>query len=132
VETPEALRASIAAMARHVAPAGLLIVEPWITPAGFDPSHPTRPILVDQPGLQAVRMNDSRVEGGMSVMDFHYLIARRGQPIEHLVETHSLGLFTDDEYRAAFEGAGLQVEHDPVGLMGRGLWIGRRSATLEH
>lgn len=28
-----------------------------------------------------------------------------------------------DEYRSAFEAAGLSVEHDADGLMGRGLWI---------
>ena len=45
--------------------------------------------------------------------------------MEHLVETHTLGLFTDDEYRSAFDAAGLEVEHDVDGLMGRGLWTGR-------
>ena len=127
VQTPDALRSSIAAMARHVAPGSVLIVEPWLTPSSFDPSFPSRAVVVDRPGLQAVRMNDSRVEGGISIMDFHYLIARPGQPMDHLVETHTLGLFTDDEYRGAFEAAGLDVEHDADGLMGRGLWIGRRS-----
>lgn len=124
VQTPEALRSSVAAMAGHLAPGGLLIVEPWLTPSTFDPSFPSRVVVVDRPGLQAVRMNDSRVEGRLSIMDFHYLVARSGSPLEHLVETHSLGLFTDDEHRAAFEAAGLAVDHEPEGLMGRGLWIG--------
>jgi len=127
VQTPEALGSAIAAMARHLAPGGVLIVEPWFTPSAFDPSHPSHAAVIDRPDVQAVRMNDSRVEGGMSVMDFHYLIARSGQPMEHLVETHTLGLFTDDEYRRALEAAGLAVEHDAGGLMGRGLWIGRRA-----
>ena len=128
VRTPEALRSSVAAMARHLAPGGLLVVEPWLTPSTFDPNFPGRAVLVETPELVGVRMNDSRVAGGMSVMDFHYLIARPGQPVEHLVETHTLGLFTDDQYRAAFEGAELEVEHDADGLMGRGLWIGRAEA----
>jgi SAM-dependent methyltransferase len=127
VQTPEALRSSIAAMARHLALDGLLVVEPWLAPSTFDPSHPSRAVVVDRPELQAVRMNDSRVEGGISIMDFHYLIARPGQAMEHLIETHTLGLFTEDEYRGALEAAGLTVEHDADGLMGRGLWIGGRS-----
>jgi len=131
VQTPEALRSSVAAMARHVAPGGLLVVEPWLTPSAFDPSFPSRAVLIERPDLVGVRMNDSRVDGRLSIMDFHYLIARPGQPMEHVVETHTLGLFTDDEYRSAFEAAGLGVEHDADGLMGRGLWIGQRNAALD-
>ena len=127
VQTPEALRSAIAAMGRHVEPGGVLIVEPWLTPETFDPTHPSRAMVVEQPGLQGVRLNDTRVEGRLSIMDFHYLFGRPGQPVEHLVETHTLGLFTDAEHSAAFEAAGLTVEHDDAGLMGRGLWIGRQS-----
>jgi hypothetical protein len=59
-------------------------------------------------------------------MDFHHLIGRPGS-VEYVVQEHSLALYTDDEYRAALEAAGLAVEHDEEGPMGRGLWIGRRS-----
>jgi SAM-dependent methyltransferase len=128
VQTPDALRSSVAAMGRHVAPGGLLIVEPWLTPSRFDPTYPAGAMVVEGPDVVAVRLNDSRVEGGLSIMNFHYLLVRPGQPLEHLVETHTLGLFTDDEYRAAFQAAGLAVELDAEGLMGRGLYIGRGSA----
>lgn len=124
VQSPEAMRSAIAAMARHVAPGGLLIVEPWLTPSTFDPVFPGRVVVVERPGLTGVRLNDSRVDGRLSIMDFHYLIGRPGAPVEHLVETHTLGLFTDDEYRDAFEAAHVTADHDPNGLMGRGLWIG--------
>jgi hypothetical protein len=36
-------------------------------------------------------------------------------------------LYTSDEYRSAFESAGLVAELDPVGLMGRGLWVAQRA-----
>jgi hypothetical protein len=72
-------------------------------------------------------MNGSSVEGNVSIMDFHYLVARPGL-VEHLTETHAMGLFADDGYRSAFEDAGLVVEHDTDGLMGRGLWIGQRAS----
>lgn len=125
-ESPEGLERAAAAIARHVAPSGVLIVEPWLTPERFDLRSLGRVILAERSDLQAVRMNGSRIEGNRSILDFHYLVARPGS-VEHLTETHTMGLFTDDEYRSAFEGAGLSVEHDADGLMGRGLWIGRRS-----
>ena len=128
VGTPDAMRTAVASMARHLEPGGLLIVEPWLTPESFDPTHLGRVVTVRRPDLEAVRMNDSRVEDGMSVMDFHYLVARPAEPMRHLVETHALGLFTVEQYRAAFEAAGLDTEHDADGLMGRGLWIGRAPA----
>lgn len=122
VKSVNGLSRAVQAMARHLAPGGVLIVEPWLTPSTFDPAHMGRVIVAERPDLQAVRMNGSRVEGNVSVLDFHYLVATPGN-VEHLTETHALGLFTDDEYRSAFEGAGLSVEHDREGLMGRGLWI---------
>jgi len=124
VQTVANLGRAVAAMARHLAPSGVLLVEPWITPDNFDPNHIGRVVLAERPGLQAARMNGTRVEGRLSMLDFHYLIAGPGI-VEHLTETHTLGLFTDDEYASALEAAGLSVEHDPEGLMGRGLWIGR-------
>lgn len=127
-QTIDGLGSAVASMARHLEPGGLLIVEPWLTPAAFDPDHPSGVLVVERPDVVAVRMNDSRVEGRLSLMDFHYLVDRPGSPLEHLVETHSLGLFTDDEYRTALERAGLTVRHDADGLMGRGLWIGRAAA----
>jgi len=125
VQTADALRAAVAAMTRHVTPGGLLIVEPWLAPSTFDPTFPTRVMTVERSGLVGVRLNDSRVEGRLSIMDFHYLLRRPAAPVEHLVETHTLGLFTDEEHASAFEDAGLSVEHDVDGLMGRGLWIGQ-------
>lgn len=128
VQTLDGLGQAIETMSRHLAADGVLVVEPWFSPSTFDPTHVARPIVVDRPDLQAVRMNGSRVEDGRSFLDFHYLIARPGS-FEHLTETHVLGLFTDEDYRSAFAAAGLTAEHDPEGLIGRGLWIGQRASA---
>lgn len=84
-----------------------------------------RVIVAERPDLHAVGMNGTRVEDNVSFLDFHYLAARPGT-VEHLTETHRLGLFTDQEYRSTFENAGLSVEHDTDSFTGRGLWIGQR------
>ncbi|MGH2384923.1 MAG: class I SAM-dependent DNA methyltransferase, partial [Candidatus Limnocylindria bacterium] len=114
VQTTDGLGHAVAAMTRHLAPSGVLIVEPWLSPDRFDPHHIGRAMVVERPELHAVRMNGSRVDGSRSFLDFHYLVGRPGT-VEHFTETHTLGLFTDDEYRSAFERAGLTVEHDLEG-----------------
>lgn len=53
------------------------------------------------------------------------MVATLGQ-IEHFTEMHETGLFKHDEYLGAFMAAGLDVVHDPDGLGGRGLYIGRK------
>ena len=120
--TLDRLHAAVANMARHLAPGGLLIVEPWILPEDWQDRH-VGALFVDEPDLKVARVNHSRREGTVSILDFQYLV---GTPegVEHFAERHELGLFAHEDYRAAFERAELHVEHDPEGLMGRGLYMG--------
>jgi SAM-dependent methyltransferase len=118
---------AVANMARHLGAGGVLIVEPWLDRAQFTEGHIGGPLTAESDGIKVVRMNDARVDGHHSVMEFHYLVGRDGR-VEHFTERHSLSLFGAADYRAAFEAAGLRTEHDAEGLMGRGLWIGVRPA----
>lgn len=129
MQTLEDLLHAIANLAGHLADGGVLIVEPWLTPDRFDPNHLARPLIAEGDDFMVVRTNDSIVEGDgrLSTMNFHYLICRPGT-VTHIVETHTLGLFTPDEYQACFEAAGLDAAYDPEGLMGRGLWVAQRRA----
>jgi SAM-dependent methyltransferase len=122
----EHLNSAIASMARHVAPGGLLVVEPWWSPADWRLDGKPRAIFVDQPDLKLARMSISGREGNVAILDFHYL---RGTPegITTFTEPHRLGLFTTEEQLSAFRMAGLEVGHDPVGLTERGLFIGRKA-----
>jgi SAM-dependent methyltransferase len=123
VGTPERLELAIAAMARHLEPAGVLIVEPWLAPDVWVADQPHL-LAVDDPDLKIARMTISGREGRLAIMTFEYLV---GTPagIEKFSERHEAALFTDQEYRQAFVAAGLSVEHDPEGLIGRGLYIAR-------
>jgi SAM-dependent methyltransferase len=117
----EGLRAAIAALAAHLEPGGVLVVEPWLEPDDWIVNRP-HVLTVDEPELKVSRMNVSTREGRLAIMHFHYLV---GTPdgVQRFEERHEAALFTDEEYRTAFRAAGLTVEHDPEGLIGRGLYI---------
>src|SRR3954454_1703834 len=121
-KTEEGLRGAIASMARHLEPAGVLVVEPWLTPDVWGKPH-IGSVFVDEPELKIARMNVAETEGTVSVVEFKYLVGTL-EGVEHFSERHELGLFTIEQQVAAFESAGLSVEHDPEGPMGRGLYIG--------
>jgi ubiquinone/menaquinone biosynthesis C-methylase UbiE len=123
VRTAENLDRALRGMARHLAPGGLLLVEPWFTPGDWTPGK-THAMLVEEQDLKIARVSTSFGDGRLSWFDFHYLIATPAGT-EHLVERHELGLFERSELKAAFVKAGLAVRYDEVGLTGRGLWIGR-------
>ena len=118
----EGLAAAARALARHVEPGGLLLVEPWITPDAWIPGRP-HVLAHDAPGLALARVTLSGLRGDrFSTTEMHYVVATAAG-VPHFVQLHELYLFTQDEMRAAFEAAGLAAEHDPEGLIGRGLWV---------
>jgi SAM-dependent methyltransferase len=121
VRTEERLRSALAAMARHLQPGGVLVVEPWLSPDVWQDRH-VGGVFVDEPKLKIARMNAARRDGNVSVVDFHYLVATPAG-VEHFTELHELGLFTVEQHLAAFRAAGLEAEHDPEGPMGRGLYV---------
>jgi SAM-dependent methyltransferase len=122
VNTVSHLEEAVSNMSRHLAPGGILIVEPWIAPENWTAGK-TYAQLVDEPELKIARVSISGGKGSQSTIDFHYLVAT-AEGIEHFTEKHELGLFTDEEYLTSFRKAGLETIHDLVGFNGRGLYIG--------
>jgi SAM-dependent methyltransferase len=120
-ETVENLDRAVKSMGNHVESGGVLIVEPWFPPDAWQDGF-LDAIFVDEPALKLARMSISGREGRLSRIDLHYLVAT-ASGVEHFEETHELGLFTHEEYLDAFRSAGLEVEHDAEGLMGRGLYV---------
>jgi SAM-dependent methyltransferase len=126
VLTPETLNQAIATMARHVAPNGLLIIEPWWSPDNWLVDGKPRVLYVDEPDLKLARMALSGRDGDLATMELHFLIGSE-HGIQSFMELHRFALFSGEQMRAAFEEAGLQVSYDPVGLCGRGLYVGYKS-----
>jgi SAM-dependent methyltransferase len=121
MRTTENLHRAVAAMARHLAPGGVLVVEPFFTPEAWRDGE-LFGLWVDEPELKIARVNRNARRDRVAIMDFHYLV---GTPegVEHFTELHEAALFTHQEHLAAFRDAGLEPEHDPEGLMGRGLYL---------
>jgi len=125
VKTKLRLKKAVKTMSQHLLPGGVLLVEPWFTPQQW-PSGRVFATQVNKPDLKIVRMSHSRQRGKISLLEFQYLIGT-SEGIEHHTEIHELGLFTHKEYMDAFRAAGLGLTHDPKGLDGRGLYIGKKS-----
>jgi ubiquinone/menaquinone biosynthesis C-methylase UbiE len=118
----EGLQLAIATMRRHLVDGGVLLVEPFIDPAEWHNGYVTGQ-FADLPNLKVARMNVSRTEGRLAVLNFHFMVATP-DGIEQFTEVHRLALFARGEFENAFQAAGLGVIFDPDGLMGRGLYIG--------
>ncbi len=119
------LRRAMAAMARHVATPGILVVEPWFAPGTMEDGFVTA-TTVDIPDGRACRMTHTSLDGRLSRLRFEYLIGTTAG-LRRASEVHELGLFTRDEMGEAFAAAGLTLEFDPEGPTGRGLCVAVRS-----
>ena len=119
---PDGLSAAARSFARHLNPGGVALVEPWVTPEVWVTNRPHL-LTFDGEELKLARATVSGLrDERISTTEMHYLVATSAG-VEHHVEHHDLYLFTNDEMRAAFEGAGLDVDYDSEGLIGRGLWL---------
>ncbi len=120
------LNNALKCFANHVRPGGVAIVEPWLTPDVFVDGH-IHALNVNLPDIKISRMNVGKIAQGeenlITPLEFFYQIITK-DGLERFEETHTLGLFTHEDYREAFANAGLASEFDEHGLMGRGLWIG--------
>ncbi|HVM53821.1 MAG TPA: class I SAM-dependent methyltransferase [Acidimicrobiales bacterium] len=125
--TEARLRQAVAAMVDHLNPGGTLLVEPWLQREVIVEGRISA-VHAEAPGLQVTRMSRITVEGDISTIEFRYLVGT-AEGIEHLAERHEVGLFTWDQYRDAFEAAGLATTIDePSETRPRGLLTGRRTA----
>ena len=125
VQTRDELSATLGAMRKHLRPEGILLFEPWFAPDEWETGR-TDVLVAEHQDDRIVRASISRRHDDLSEVEFHYLVARHGRGIEHFSETHLLALFTPQEYVEAIGAAGLAlVDHDPEGLVGRGLYVCR-------
>ncbi len=122
IQTRAALRSTIACFARHLAPGGVAILEPWYPPDRWQEGYvATLSARTDE--IAVSRASTSRREGQLVTMTFAFAVAHSNGEVETFVEEHITGQFTVEEHLEAFAATGLSAEYDPDGLIGRGLYV---------
>lgn len=122
VRTIENLKKTLQSMAQHLNPGGLIVIEPWIYPENYWLGRLTAN-YVDQPDLKISWMYVSEKVESTSLFNIHYMVGTE-QGVFTFNEEHIMGLWTDAEYREAFENAGITPHYDAKGFFGRGMYFG--------
>ena len=125
VKTLDNVQRALERFRAHLAPGGVVIVEPWFPP-GVLTNGRIGVNTAESPDVKVCRMTRTEVDGRLSRLRFEYLIGR-ASGIERASEVHELGLFSTEEMLERFKLAGLEAEHDADGPSGRGLFVARAS-----
>ena len=124
VKTYSNLEKTIKNFAKHLKKEGVLIIEPWFTKSTYWVGEPGMTIY-DGKDIKIARLNTTKIEGNLSIMEMHYLIAERNEEIKYFSDTHEVGLFEIDRTLEFMEKAKFRSEFLRDGLMkDRGLFIG--------
>jgi len=129
LKTSDRLTATVERMAAHLTDDGVLLIEPWFTPTAFWSDHLVANFY-DGPDLKLAWMYRHERDGDLAVLDQHFLV---GEPhgFESFTERHELGLFSEEDWDAAFATAGLQARFDTGGPFGRGLYTAVRVPSTQ-
>ena len=119
------LESSVAAMADHLQPGGVLIFDGWVRPEEWRDPGTVRVEVAERPEVSVVRVARSRREGRATHLEMHHLVATL-DGVDHLVDHHTLTLFAPEEYEAALAGAGLDFEVLPSPMPGRDRYVATR------
>ncbi|WP_329093484.1 MULTISPECIES: class I SAM-dependent methyltransferase [unclassified Streptosporangium] len=119
------LDVAVSRLAHHLVPGGVLVIEPWWFPERFASGYVASD-SASEDGRTVVRVSHSRVEGRMTRMEVHYLVAEAEEGIRHFTDTLFMTLFTREEYEHALRKAGCAPTYIEGGPSGRGLFLGVR------
>jgi SAM-dependent methyltransferase len=125
VRTLPELERTLRCFRQHMAPNGVVIVEPWFAPEVLKTGHHSVRAAAAN-GVSVERTGVLEIDGRICHLRFDYAIDEGGRT-RHTTELHELGLFTKDETLAAFSAAGLVAEHHAPTDRNRGLYVARAS-----
>lgn len=120
------LEQACGALFRAVRPGGVAIVEPWLTPDDVA-RHSVHMHVFEAPHLKVCRQVAPELKGDLLVLDFHFLVARPGFPVEHKTERNELFLYPRGAVADALRVAGFVVRELERGFLdGSRLLVARR------
>ncbi|MEO0972348.1 MAG: class I SAM-dependent methyltransferase [Pseudomonadota bacterium] len=119
------LRRACAAMASHLTPGGVLIIEPWWLPEQFIP-HYVGADLFEVAGRSIARMSHTVREGPLARMEVEWIIGQAGQGLRTFSELETFYMFSREELLAALDAAGCEAEWHERWVTGRSLVVGVR------
>ncbi|ASU79086.1 class I SAM-dependent methyltransferase [Actinopolyspora erythraea] len=119
------LERALASFAHHLAPGGVVVVEPWWFPEDFLDGYVAGDVVRDG-DLTISRVSHSVRAGDTTRMEIHWVVADPVNGPRHQVEHYEITLFERQQYEKAFIAAGCSVEYLADGPSGRGLFIGVR------
>lgn len=126
VKTLDNLEFTLKRLFEHLNVGGVLIIEPWFTKnsKSFVVNSPFLTTFEDD-DVKIARLSIAKVEGNLSTMDTHYLVAEKGGVVEHFSEEHTLALFEVEDFIKLMKKAGFSTEFLREGLNeeDRGLYI---------
>jgi len=125
VKTLPELQRTLRMFRRHLAPGGVVIVEPWFPPEAMKGGQQSVR-SAEAGGVRVERVGNIEVDGRLTRLQFDYTI-HEGDRVRQTTELHELGLFTVAETLDAFSAAGLNAEHHAPSERNRGLYIARAS-----
>ena len=121
--TTERMQAAIRCMANHLKPGGVLIVEPFVDPSDWVRGRVSADLAEE---AKVARVTKSLLNGHVASLEMMYFSEwdEEAGTARFFRVHHEVGMYTRDEFTAAFHDAGLDISFDADGLMGRGLYIG--------
>ncbi len=100
----EEMAAAIKAMACHLEPGGLLVLDPWFHPGGWAGGYLDHTVVIAD-DRKILRLAQSTLDGRTSRVTYHYLVGD-SNGIDHFTDEHVMTLFTRHEYGEAIRAAG--------------------------
>ncbi|WP_231394880.1 trans-aconitate 2-methyltransferase [Micromonospora sp. CNB394] len=118
---------TVARLAAHLTPGGVLLVEPWYTPEEFVPGYIARDMVQEQDRVVVRLSHSTWLDGARDQirMTVHQAYADPAGGIGHDTATTELTLFRPEHFAAAFARAGLAAAHVGAPPFRWGLWIAR-------